>query len=315
MLEFRRITGRAEAWWLKPLNAMNGTTRYLMRGGEVPYQYKGRVVVKAAEAEQFIAEHRARILEDLSDLQQKVREKNGKGQVQIQVIREELGTTRVVKGVRGALRHSIMTILHKHGISYCSPTRKEKFQGSDEPTLLEGEHLTGACKDEPCPVRQLFGMMGEESPIRVWSDVLIQTDKPLSKIIKQRGYAFVYVSTEKRHQARRDGKALQDFSEQYFSGEFQFYIEFSRKLPAWLLGLLVEGILGITAIGGGKNSGYSRVKITELQLEKVRWERALGEEKNGKLTILEREETTNSNKELVEGQKAWQKYLQTVKNS
>jgi len=43
-----------QAWWAKPLNGNNGSSSYMMRGGEIPYQYIGKSNVKVCELEEFI---------------------------------------------------------------------------------------------------------------------------------------------------------------------------------------------------------------------------------------------------------------------
>ncbi|MHA1185604.1 MAG: RAMP superfamily CRISPR-associated protein [Candidatus Heimdallarchaeota archaeon] len=308
MKEFNRITVTAQAWFTKTLNGSSGSSSFLMRGGEIPYSFIGKTNVKVVELEEFLELYKDTIFDDYNDLRVKAEGKKQDAKIQVTILKEEKGVSRVVKGVRGAIRHSIMNILHQRNIDYCSPTLKAEFTGTGKPTLLEHEHLMGNCKNNPCPVRQLFGMLGEESPIRVWSDVLIQTDKSLEKITKQNGLSFVYVSTENRHASRRDGKSLQGFSEQYFSGEFRFYIEFSKELPNWLLGLLVDGILGVTNIGRGSNSGYGRLEIKDIAFERIIFERKLGEENGeGKLTIIESEKKANLNDRLNGVLEVWQK--------
>ncbi|MHA1185660.1 MAG: RAMP superfamily CRISPR-associated protein [Candidatus Heimdallarchaeota archaeon] len=309
MKEFNRITITARAWFTKTLNGSSGSSSFLMRGGEIPYSYIGKTNVKVAELEEFLALNKDTIFDDFNDLRVKAEGKKADAKIQVTILKEGKGISRVVKGVRGAIRHSIMNYLHQRNIDYCSPTLKTEFAGSGKPTLLEHEHLMGSCGDDPCPVRQLFGMLREESSIRVWSDVLIQTDKPLEKITKQRGLSFVYVSTENRHASRRDKKTLQGFSEQYFSGEFQFYIEFTKEFPSWLLGLLIEGILGVTNLGNGGNSGYGRLEIKDIALEKITFERKLGKENgDGKIAIIESEKSENLNNQLNGVLEAWQKH-------
>ncbi len=307
--EFNRITVKVQAWWAKPLNSSSGKSSYLMRGGEIPYQYIGKTNVKVAELEDFLKQNKDSIFDDFNDLRVKAEGKKADAKVQVIILKDDKGVSRVVKGIRGAIRHSIMNILHQKEIEYCSPTIKERFQGTGKSTLLEHEHLMGACGENPCAIRQLFGMLGEESPIRVWSDAIIQTDKPLEKITKQTGLSFVYISTENRHSSRRDKKPLQDFSEQYFSGEFQFYVEFSKELPQWLLGLLVKGIFGITHLGRGGKSGYGRLEMRDISFERVVFERKLGQENgNGKIAIIEEERAENLNEELSKVKKAWQNH-------
>jgi len=309
MKTFNRITVTAQAWFTKTLNGSSGSSSFLMRGGEIPYSYIGRTNVKVAELEEFLAQNKDLVFDDYNDLRVRAEGKKVDAKIQVTILKEEKGVSRVVKGVRGAIRHSIMNILHKKNIEYCSPTMKTEFAGSGKPTLLEHEHLMGKCDDTPCPIRQLFGILGEESKIRVWSDVLIQTDKSFEKIIKQNGLSFVYVSTENRHASRRDKKTLQDFSEQYFSGEFHFHIEFTKELPSWLLGLLVEGILSMTNLGKGGNSGYGRLEIKDIAFERITFERKLGQDNGeGKLAIIESEEKENLNERLSGVLEAWQKH-------
>jgi len=309
MKEFNRITVTTRAWFTKTLNGSSGSSSFLMRGGEIPYTYIGKTNVKVAELEGFLAQNKDVIFDDYNDLRVKAESKKQDAKIQVTILKEEQGISRIVKGVRGAIRHSIMSILHQNNIEYCSPTIKEKFSGTGKPTLLEHEHLMGKCDDTPCPIRQLFGMLREESKIRVWSDVLIQTDKSLEKITKQNGLSFVYVSTENRHASRRDKKTLQDFSEQYFSGEFRFYVEFTKDFPDWLLGLLVEGILGLTNLGRGGNSGYGRLEIKDIAFERITFERKLGQENGeGKLAIIESEKSASLNNQLNGVLEAWQKH-------
>lgn len=305
MKEFNRITVKVYAWFAKPMNSSNGSSSFLMRGGETPYQYQGKTNVKVVELEEYLQANKNLILDDHSSLRLKAKEKESDAKISVSIMKEERGISRVVKGIRGALRHSVLNILHKKGIAYCSPTIKEKFQKSEESTLLDGEHIMGGCGATPCPVRQLFGILSEPSPIRVWSDVIVQTDKPLERIVAQKGLSYVYVSTETRHASRRDGKAIQDFSEQYFSGEFKFYVEFSKELPIWLLGLLVEGILSLTHLGAGSNSGYGRLEIKDIAYEQVSFQRALGAENNGTISITETEEIRKQNNLLQEYVEAW----------
>lgn len=308
MKEFNRITVKVYAWFTKTLNGSSGTSSFLMKGGEVPYQYQGKTNVKVSELEDFLLTHKDFILEDFNELRVKAEEKKKDARIQINLVKKEHGSSRVVKGVRGAIRHSIMEILHSKGIEYCSPTMKERFQGNNEPTLLVNEHLMGKCGENPCPIRQLFGLLGEKSPIKIWSDVLIQTDKSRSKITPQKGLSFVHVSTETRHASRRDGKTLQDFSEQYFSGEFQFYIEFAKELPTWLLGMLIKGVLSMIHLGRGSNSGYGRLEIKDIAFERVTFERTLGAENNGKIAIVEEERIVPQNQFLQECLDAWKTY-------
>ncbi len=306
---FNRLTVKVYAWFTKTLNGSSGSSSFLMKGGNVPYQFQGRTNVKVSEIEEFLSLNKDLILDDLTELRAKVEGKKSDSKIQIITLKEELGSSRVVKGVRGAIRHSIMEILHNRGIEYCSPTMKERFKSNDEPTLLINEHLMGKCGENPCAVRQLFGMLGEKSCIRIWTDALVQTDKPLNKITTQKGLSFVHVSTENRHASRRDGKVLQDFSEQYFSGEFQFYVEFSDNLPQWLLGLLIDGILSLKHLGRGSNSGYGRLEIKDVSYEKIVFERKLGQENgDGRLSIIEVERTKSQNKLLQECLDAWKTY-------
>ncbi|MHA1124882.1 MAG: RAMP superfamily CRISPR-associated protein [Candidatus Heimdallarchaeota archaeon] len=309
MTEFNRITVTAQAWFAKTLNGSSGSSSFLMRGGDITYSYIGKTNVKVTELEEFLAQNKDTIFDDYNDLRVKAKDKKADAKIQVTILKEEKGTSRIVKGVRGVIRHSIMNILHNKNIEYCSPTMKLEFTGSGKPTLLDHEHLMGKCEDNPCPIRQLFGILGEESSIRVWSDVLIQTDKPLEKITKQNGQAFVYVSTENRHSSRRDKKTLQSFSEQYFSGEFQFYIEFTKELRDWLLGLLIDGILSMTNLGRGGNSGYGRLEIKNIAFERITFERKLGQENgDGKIAIIESEKKENLNEQLNGVLEAWQKH-------
>jgi len=309
--QFNRITIKAKTWWTKPLNSSSGSSSFLMRAGTIPFKYEGKTNVKVSDLEEFLSINKELVLDDPDELRTKASEKKKDARIQANILKEELGVSRMIKGVRGALRHSTMKILYNRGIEYCSTSIKENFQGTGESTLLEGEHVMGKCGDTPCELRQIFGMFGEQSPIKVWSDVIVRvSDKVnIQKVKSQRGISFMYVSTENRHASRRDKKTIQDFSEQYFSGEFQFYVEFSKELPDWLLGMLVKGIFGITHLGRGENSGYGRMEIIDIGFEKVISERKLGKENgNGRRNVLQKETVVNLNDKLDKVMDAWQKY-------
>ena len=307
--QFNRLTVKVYAWFAKPLNGSSGKSKgsFLMKGGEIPYKFKGIINVSIGKLEKFIELNRNDILDNIEDLRLRAESKHPDTKIAVTILKDDIGISRVVKGMRGALRHNIMNILHQKDISYCIPTSKERFQKSEELTYLNGEHLMGKCGENPCPIRQLFGILGEESPIKIWSDVIVQAkDKvAITNILPQKGLAFVHTSTEIRHASRRDKKTLQDFTEQYFSGEFQFYIEYTKDLPKWLIGLLVEGIFNLTNIGRGSNSGYGRLSIKEMTFEQVSLERTFGKESNGRMAILEEESTINKNDFLKECLEIW----------
>jgi len=303
--EFNRITIKAQVWWGKPLNGTSGKKSFLMRGGEVPYQYEGRSTVQVGKLEEFIEANKDHILDDLRMLRAKAAKKTPSASIHVTTLVEKTGVSRMIKGIRGAIRHRIMEILHKKNVEYCAPTQKKEFQGTKEPTLLDGEHLMDECGEEPCPIRQLFGTWNKESTIRVWSDVIVETDKPFDKIFKQKGLSFAYVSMEERHAARRDRKTLQNFLEQYLCGEFQFYVEYNKELPGWLLGLLLEGVLAVNNLGNGRSAGYGRVEIKDISFEHIALERKLGKETNGRIAIIEDEQIINQNDRLEECLTAW----------
>lgn len=85
----------------------------------------------------------------------------------------------------------------------------------------------------------------------------------------KKGFDVNSSANDFHHATRRDRKNLQDFSEHYFSGEFKFYVEFTKELPEWLFGLLVEGVLARANIGRGRTTGYGRVTVKDIAFEKV----------------------------------------------
>ncbi|MHA1125524.1 MAG: RAMP superfamily CRISPR-associated protein [Candidatus Heimdallarchaeota archaeon] len=306
--EFKRITVKAQIWWGKPLNGTNGKKSFLMKGGEVSYEYEGRAKVQVSKLEEFIKENKEKILDELEMVREKAGKKKPSESIYVTTLVEKSGTSRMIKGIRGAIRHRVMKILYEKNIDYCVPTQKKEFQGTKEPTLLDGEHLMDGCGENPCPIKQLFGTWNKESSIRVWSDVIVESETPIEKIRRKKGIAFGYSSMEERHAARRDRKTLQNFLEQYISSEFQFYIEYDKELPNWLIGLLLEGILSVSNLGNGRSAGYGRVEIKEIAFEKITFERKLGKETNGRIAIIEDEQIVSQNKKVEEYLTAWSKH-------
>ena len=120
--------------------------------------------------------------------------------------------------------------------------------------------------DPPCMLRRIFGTFREDSRIIVSADPITSishkeytTDVPVQK---------VHIASENRIALSYDGIPIQDFRESYFSGYFMFSIDVIQ-LTNNEIKFLIESLLYIETLGGGKNAGYGHVKLLDFDLQKI----------------------------------------------
>ncbi|MHA2299275.1 MAG: RAMP superfamily CRISPR-associated protein [Candidatus Hodarchaeales archaeon] len=183
--------------------------------------------------------------------------KNGK------VSKEKTVNTYFIKGIRGALRHSVMKICHDRDIDVCHTTNKKEDKAGNS-FLPKGFHLLGAClgNGDECVVHSIFGSMGNESKISVFAYPIAVIEHKSSET--NGDIQKVHLSTENRICKTFDGKIVQDFGERYFSGEFEFEVDVT-KTSLVERGLLIKAILNLRKLGRGYNAGYGHLKVISFQ--------------------------------------------------
>ena len=186
-----------------------------------------------------------------------------------------------IKGVRGMLRHACMRLAQDCGIEVCHSSEKTELKDGTK-LVPSGFHPLGTC-DPPCILRKIFGTFREESSIAVSAD-------PITSI-KHKEYTTdvsvqkVHIASENRIALAYDGIPIQDFRQSYFSGYFAFSIDVT-KLTDEEIKFLMEALLYIETLGGGKNAGYGRVKVLDFELQKVEIERKTVRD-NGTYKVIE----------------------------
>jgi hypothetical protein len=210
------------------------------------------------------------------------------------------GKRYLVKGLRGLLNHSMMALAKQKGEEICHSSDKTETQ-SGENLLPEGFHPNGACYPEnECIRHRIMGSINKSSRIKFEPVVIISTYSKEKNGDAQK----VHIATETRnslvHGSRR---AIQDFGERYFSGEFTFTIEFNAELEQEELGFLLKSILYMPelGLGGSINNGSGKIELLEIILQEVIRTRTIG--KNGKIT--EEEKERNFWKQMEEALEAW----------
>jgi hypothetical protein len=205
-----------------------------------------------------------------------------------------------LKGIRGMLRHACMELAHDYGIEVCHSS--EKMELKDGTKLIpDGFHPLGACDPmNPCMLRKIFGTFREASRISVSADPIVRithqeytTEIPVQK---------VHIATENRIALSYDGIPIQDFRQSYFSGYFTFSIDVTQ-LTEDEITFLLESLLYIEHYGGGKNAGYGKITILDVEPQQIVIEKKLKPE-NGCLKVVE-EKSTNGLE--LSNLKAWRK--------
>ncbi len=169
-----------------------------------------------------------------------------------------------IKGLRGMLRHAAMSLAQDCGIEVCHTSEKTELKDGTK-LIPNGFHPFGAC-DTPCILRRIFGSFREESRISVYADPItsISHKEYNTDVAVQR----VHILSENRIALSYEGIPIQDFRESYFSGYFTFSIDVTL-LTKEEIKFLMESLLYIETLGGGKNAGYGQVKLLDFDLLKI----------------------------------------------
>ncbi|NHJ32015.1 MAG: hypothetical protein FK732_04050 [Asgard group archaeon] len=210
------------------------------------------------------------------------------------------GKRYLVKGIRGLLNHSMMALAKQRGVEICHSSDKTETQ-SGEKLLPEGFHPNGACFPEnECLRHRIMGSINKPSQVKFEPVVIISAYSKEENGDAQK----VHIATETRNSlVYGSKKAIQDFGERYFSGEFTFIIEFNEELEQDELGFLLNAILFMPelGLGGSINYGSGKIELLEITLQEVIRTRTIG--KNGK--IIEKEKERNLWKQMGEALGAW----------
>lgn len=201
----------------------------------------------------------------------------------------------LVKGFRGLICHSMMALAKQRGIEVCHSSQKTESQ-EGESFLPEGFHANGDCyPEQECIKHRLMGSIKKPSILK-FEPVIIVYKKASGK---QDGAHKVQIATNNHNVlVYKTKKAIQDYGEKFFSGEFELVIELLEKLSKEELHFLIEAILYSPELGLGAkiNNGSGRLKIHEVNYQKVIRTRTIG----NKGKIVEEEKVRNLWKELEE---------------
>jgi len=210
------------------------------------------------------------------------------------------GKRYLVKGIRGLLNHSMMAIAKQRGIEICHSSDKRETQ-CGERLLPEGYHPNGSCFPEnECIRHRIMGSINKTSRVKFEPTIIVSTYSKDENGDAQK----VHIATETRNSLVHGTKrAIQDFGERYFSGEFTFIVEFNEELEQEEIGFILKAILFMPELGLGAsiNNGSGKIELLELTLQEVIRTRTIG--KHGK--ILEEEKERNLWKQMGEALEAW----------
>jgi hypothetical protein len=218
----------------------------------------------------------------------------------------------LLKGVRGMLRHAGMKLAKTCNMEVCHSSEKEALQDGTQ-LIPKGFHALGSCDPmNPCILRGIFGTFREESRIKASSD-------PLASI-KHKEYTTefpiqnVHIATEHRIALSFEGTPIQDFKQVYFAGTFTFQIDVS-KLNEDEIKFLMESILYIDQLGGGKNTGYGQVTVLDFEYQELVIVRKAVKNGDKKFEITEEITTTQIDIDNIESWRSKYLYKNEPSNS
>lgn len=213
----------------------------------------------------------------------------------------EKGKHYLVKSLRGLVNHSMMTIAQQKGLEVCHSSRKTETQ-EGENLLPEGFHPNGACYPDDCIKHRLMGSIHQQSILR-FLPVIINSEKQKSKDeLKETNK--VHIATNKHNTLmHKSRKAIQDYGERYFAGEFTLIIELLRELTPLELGFLLEAILYAPEIGFGAktNNGSGALEVLSIKIQQVTRTRTI----NGEGIVKTVETERNQWNEMEGALKKW----------
>ena len=224
-------------------------------------------------------------------------------------IKTSRATAYMIKGLRGGLRHQVMTNFNNRGIEVCHTSDKETDKQGNS-FLPKGFHLQGSCLDKKeCMVHSVFGSKRHKSKIRVSAapiaNISHQTYQTRMKVQN------VHISTETRVALTFGGKSIQDFGERYFAGEFEFEIDVS-KCTKEETGMIIEAVMYMQKLGRGYNAGYGEVEIVSIKLVKEKTIRKSEVSTGGEFMIEEKREEEAIPGEFSDALIAWKNYLNDI---
>ncbi|MFW9915917.1 MAG: RAMP superfamily CRISPR-associated protein [Candidatus Thorarchaeota archaeon] len=200
---------------------------------------------------------------------------------------------------KGVFRHSASKVCRKAGMEVCHSTGK--LQDKEGNWLLpEGFHPLGWCVekirkqvlnnktkpekeklqtlmasftniDQPCIMHRMFGSMHFKSRLEVEVKPIIRSvDLPKSISDKERErlltrFQLAHFATEDRNVMTFDGKPVQNFLEEFFSGTVHFSVNVTQ-LTLEELGLVLNALRIMKRLGRGATSGYGRFYVDSFEL-------------------------------------------------
>ncbi|MHA1435278.1 MAG: hypothetical protein ACTSO7_15660 [Candidatus Heimdallarchaeota archaeon] len=211
------------------------------------------------------------------------------------------GKKYIMKGLRGWINHSMMSLAKDEGLEVCHTSEKTETQKGVS-LLPEGFHALGKCVEEEneCVKHRLMGSFRQPSKIQFEPVIIISNyyKGTLPKNVQQ-----MHIATEKRNALKHHTKeAIQDFGERYFSGKFTLTINFQEELSLEELGVLLKTILYAPELrlGAAGNNGAGKVTVKEVNLQQVERSRRF----NAQGKVVEEEKTRNLHKEMREAMNA-----------
>ncbi|MFW9915934.1 MAG: RAMP superfamily CRISPR-associated protein [Candidatus Thorarchaeota archaeon] len=200
---------------------------------------------------------------------------------------------------KGVFRHSASKICRKAGLEVCHSTGKlEDKEGNW--LLPEGFHPLGWCAEkirkqvlnnktkaekeklktlmasftniaQPCIMHRMFGSMHFKSRLEVEVKPIIRSvDLPKSISDKERErlltrFQLGHFATEDRNVMTFEGKPVQNFLEEFFSGTVRFSVNVTQ-LTLEELGLALNALRIMKRLGRGATSGYGRFYVDGFEL-------------------------------------------------
>lgn len=188
---------------------------------------------------------------------------------------------RLIKGLKGWLRHKYMEYYLSKEIEVCYSSAKENFKDR-KVEIPKGFHLLGAC-DGKCPIYEIFGgvitkkggssEMSKSSKISVWANPMISEKRFNSQSVEVREKLKerfnVMTFNIENGIALGNDECLQNFGKEFISGEFDIFIDVSKLNDEEFKTLLEVVLTTNIQLGGSKTNGNGKIEIKKMFYENI----------------------------------------------
>lgn len=189
---------------------------------------------------------------------------------------------RMIKGLKGWLRHKYMEYYLNKGTEVCYSSSKEAFKDR-KLEIPKGFHLLGDCEGK-CPIYLIFGgvsakkgkssELSKTSRMVIWANPVIsrkrfnsQSEEIRKKLTER--FNIMTFNVENGLVVGINDESLQNFGKEFVSGEFDIFIDVTKLNDEEFKTLLEVLLTTKNQLGGNKTYGNGKIEIKKIIYENV----------------------------------------------